>query len=100
MIPINISDADNVYNILDWQRTATKIMFTHFFRVRNVLDAVVNQCRYIQVPVGNLPTDQTAFGCDVFYARHLVKQSFALWCSTSERPDLGGKEADDNRLAE
>jgi DNA polymerase epsilon subunit 1 len=38
------------------------------------------------------------FGADMFYARHLKKQNFVLWCSPTDKPDLGGKEADDNRL--
>ena len=50
------------------------------------------------MPVGNLPRDNTAFGADLFYARHLRKQNFVLWCSPTDKPDLGGKEADDNRL--
>ena len=33
-----------------------------------------------------------------FRFRHLRKQNFVLWCSPTEKPDLGGKEADDNRL--
>ena len=35
---------------------------------------------------------------DNFRFRHLRKQNFVLWCSPTEKPDLGGKEADDNRL--
>lgn len=60
----------------------------------------LEQCRYLHVPIGNLPADATRFGCDVFYARNLLKQNFLLWCSRSDRPDLGGKEADDNRSIE
>ena len=37
--------------------------------------------RYFHVPVGNLPKDTTMFGADLFYARHLRKQNFVLWCS-------------------
>ena len=57
------------------------------------------QCRYFHVPLGNLPSDTTMFGCDLFFARHLYKHNHLLWCSPSERPDLGGKEADDSRLS-
>jgi len=97
MIPINISDSDGAYNVLDWQRVATRIMFSHFFRLRQVLGAVVSQCRYLQIPIGNMDSDPTLYGCDVLYARQLMKHGFSLWCSPTERPDLGGKEADDNR---
>ena len=50
------------------------------------------------MPVGNLPKDPTSFGADLFYARHLKKSNFVLWTSEANTPDLGGKEADDNRL--
>lgn len=53
--------------------------------------------RYFQVPLGNMPADPTLFGSDLFYARHLIKHNFVLWCSNLERPDLGGREIDDNR---
>ncbi|KPJ14335.1 DNA polymerase epsilon catalytic subunit A [Papilio machaon] len=45
-----------------------------------------------------MPSDPTLFGADLFYARHLIKNNFVLWCSNLERPDLGGREIDDNRL--
>ena len=38
------------------------------------------------------------FGTDLFYARHLLKNNFVLWCSDNELPDFGGTEADDSRL--
>ena len=33
----------------------------------------------------------------MFYARNLEKNNHVLWLSPGERPDLGGKEEDDNR---
>ncbi|VVD01009.1 unnamed protein product [Leptidea sinapis] len=54
--------------------------------------------KYLGIPVGNMPADPTLFGADLFYARHLLKHNFVLWCSSLERPDLGGREIDDNRL--
>ena len=57
----------------------------------------MEQCRYLHIPLGNMPKDVTLFGCDLFFARHLYKHNHVLWCSPTERPDLGGKEADDNR---
>jgi DNA polymerase epsilon subunit 1 len=43
-------------------------------------------------------SDANLFGADLFFARHLIRNKFILWCSPTESPDLGGKEADDNRL--
>lgn len=54
--------------------------------------------RYVHAPVGNLPPDHHAFTCDLFFARQLRRQNHVLWASPSTRPDLGGKEDDDNRL--
>jgi DNA polymerase epsilon subunit 1 len=59
---------------------------------------MMEQCRYLHIPLGNMPKDITLFGCDLFFARHLKKHNHIMWTSTSERPDLGGKEADDNRF--
>ena len=59
---------------------------------------MIEQCRYLHIPVGNFPKDITMFGCDIFFARHLNKHNHILWSSPTERPDLGGKEADDNRI--
>lgn len=55
-------------------------------------------CRYFHIPVGNLPEDISTFGSDLFFARHLQRHNHLLWLSPTPRPDLGGKEADDNRL--
>ncbi|XP_026280416.1 DNA polymerase epsilon catalytic subunit 1 [Frankliniella occidentalis] len=93
-----LADADNLYSTLDWQRVGAKAIVRHYLSCEKVLTISTEQCRYFHVPLGNLPADATLFGADLFYARHLTKQNFVLWCSNSDRPDLGGREADDNRL--
>lgn len=32
MIPIHVSDGDNLYNVLDWQRIGAKCMINHFLK--------------------------------------------------------------------
>lgn len=98
IISIHLPDSDSLYQVMDWQRVGSKTMLRHFMNVDPAMSMLLEQCRYFHVPVGNLPQDASLFGCDVFFARHLQKQNFILWCSSTERPDLGGKEADDNRL--
>lgn len=98
IIPIHLHDSDTLYQVMDWQRVGSKAMLKHFMNVDSAISVLLEQCRYFHVPVGNLPQDASLFGSDIFYARHLQKQNFILWCSSTERPDLGGKEADDNRL--
>lgn len=91
-----------------WKVTVTSSSFTimcpfvsHIFLIFIYMyicvQSMTEQCRYLHIPLGNLPKDITMFGCDLFFARHLQKNNHVLWCSPTERPDLGGKEADDNR---
>lgn len=91
LIPIHVSDDEGLYNVLDWQRIGAKCFIRHFLKSDDYLQATVEQCRYFHIPVGNLPKDATLFGADLFYARHLRKHNFVLWCSPTEKPDFGGK---------
>ncbi|KAJ2953420.1 hypothetical protein O0L34_g1009 [Tuta absoluta] len=98
LVPLHIRDVESLYNSLEWQRIGARAIIRHYLNLPSVLDLTIEQCRYFHVPVGNLPADPTLFGADVFYARHLVKHNFVLWATSLERPDLGGRETDDNRL--
>ncbi|XKL62236.1 hypothetical protein PGB90_002069 [Kerria lacca] len=89
---------DTQYSSLDWQRNCAGILVKHYLNHLMSLNILKEQCRYLHLPIGNVPTDPTLFGTDIFYARHLLKQNFVLWISETEKPDLGGREADDNRM--
>lgn len=116
---IFIVDDATLLSGLEWQRNGTKSMVRHFFNLDNVVDLMLEQCRYYHLPLvsrtveillnktfiqyffsdqGNMPADPVMFGADLFYARLLQKHNFVLWTSPTSRPDLGGREADDNRL--
>lgn len=95
---IFIVDDASLLSGLEWQRNGTKSMVRHFFNLNTVVDLMLEQCRYYHLPVGNMPPDPVIFGADLFYARLLQKHNFVLWVSPTSRPDLGGREADDNRL--
>ncbi|GFN92310.1 DNA polymerase epsilon catalytic subunit a [Plakobranchus ocellatus] len=94
LVPIHVWDNPTLYNVLDWQRVGSRRMLQHYLNST----IYVQQARYLHVPVGNVPSDMALFGCDLFLARLAIKHSHILWASPSHRPDLGGKEADDNRL--
>ncbi|XP_052253908.1 DNA polymerase epsilon catalytic subunit A-like [Dreissena polymorpha] len=98
LVPIHIADSETLYSVLDWQRVGCRRMLQHYMNIDVILHAMMEQCRYLHIPVGNLPKDITMSGCDIFFARHLNRHNHVLWCSPTERPDLGGKEADDNRI--
>lgn len=95
---IFIVDDASVLTGLEWQRNGTKSMLRHFFNLNSVVNLMMEQCRYYQLPIGNMPADPILYGADIFYARLLQKHNFALWASPTSRPDLGGREVDDNRL--
>ncbi|XP_033110052.1 DNA polymerase epsilon catalytic subunit A-like isoform X2 [Anneissia japonica] len=98
LVRIHASDNDSLYGVLDWQRQGSRRLLQHYLNVDYLLMSYLEQSRYFHVPLGNLPEDPGIFGADLFFARHLQKHGHLLWTSMSERPDLGGKEADDNRL--
>lgn len=92
-----VDDASHLSG-LEWQRNGTKAMVRHFFGLNSTVDLMLAQCRYYHIPVGNMPADPVTFGADLIYARRLQQHNFVLWASPTSRPDLGGREADDNRL--
>ncbi|XP_059166217.1 DNA polymerase epsilon catalytic subunit A-like [Physella acuta] len=98
LVPIHISDSSTLYNVLDWQRVGSRRMLQHYINSNIYIQSLMEQARYLHVPVGNIPQDFTLFGCDLFLARLAMKHNHILWASPTNRPDLGGKEADDNRL--
>ncbi|XP_060805157.1 DNA polymerase epsilon catalytic subunit 1 [Amyelois transitella] len=95
---LHVRDAERLYGALQWQRAGARALVRHALAVPAALQLSLRQCRYFHVPLGNMPADPTIFGADLFFARHLIKHNFVLWCSNLERPDLGGREIDDNRL--
>ncbi|KAK3734408.1 hypothetical protein QZH41_010067, partial [Actinostola sp. cb2023] len=99
LVPIPYSNSDAQYNLLDWQRHASRRMISHYLEVDTFYQIQLENARYFHVPVGNLPMDATLFAADLFYSRHLQKHGHLLWMSPTNRPDLGGKEEDDNRLS-
>ncbi|XP_022098482.1 DNA polymerase epsilon catalytic subunit A-like [Acanthaster planci] len=98
LVRLHVNDGENLYSVLDWQRQGSRRLLQHYLNVDYLLLSYLEQSRYFHVPVGNLPEDTGIFGADLFYARHLQKHSHVMWASPTERPDLGGREADDSRL--
>ncbi|MEE6511690.1 hypothetical protein FKM82_018375 [Ascaphus truei] len=97
LVPVRVTDDIN-YSVLDWQRHGARRMIRHYLNLDGCLTQAFEMARYYHLPIGNLPDDVSTFGSDLFFSRHLRKHNHLLWLSPSTRPDLGGKEADDNRL--
>jgi len=86
---------DDTFPALDWQRALTSKMFHNFSVVGDVLSEMIQMCRYADLPIGNLGTDSPVHMIDLIYSKALVEQNFLLWQSSSNKPDLGGKEEDE-----
>lgn len=98
IISTHVQDVENLYSTLEWQKIGAKVMIRHYLKSQQIVKLMTEQCRFFHAPIGNIPDDPTLFGADLFYARHLHRNNFVLWCSPTEKPDLGGSENDDNRL--
>lgn len=98
LVSTHVRDVENLYGTLEWQKIGAKMMVRHYLKSQQIIDLMIEQCRFFHAPIGNTPIDPTLFGADLFYARHLQRNNFVLWYSTTEKPDLGGNENDDNRL--
>ena len=98
LVKVNVPEKAGLFNVLDWQKVAAKHMIGHYMNSNTILANMIEQSRYFQVPIGNLPKDSSLYACDLFYARHLFKNNYVLWCSPTSVPDLGGKQFDDYRL--
>lgn len=98
IVNTHVKDLDNLYSTLDWQKIGARVMIRHFVKSQLLLDLMIDQCKFFSAPLGNISADPTLLAADIFYARDLQSHNFVLWCSETERPDLGGSEQDDNRL--
>lgn len=83
--------------MIEWQKIGAKAIVRHYLNSERVLDLMAEQSRYFHVPIGNMPADPALFGSDLFFARQLTKHNHVLWCSSSDKPDLGGRQENDAR---
>ncbi|KAF5297091.1 hypothetical protein FQA39_LY02671 [Lamprigera yunnana] len=97
-VDIHVKDIEDLYNSIDWRKIGAKALIRHYLNSEKVIEFITEQCRYYHLPIGNLPVDPTFFASDLFFARHLIKQNHVLWCSTLDRPDLGGSQENNARL--
>ncbi|KAI9339371.1 hypothetical protein BDR26DRAFT_919110 [Obelidium mucronatum] len=98
IICIQSHKKDNSFPALGWQTQATRRMMAHFLNINSFLHERIELSRYADIPIGNIENDYPLFLSDVFFARRLHKADMVLWYSPSDKPDLGGREQDDNQL--
>ncbi|KAL1924531.1 uncharacterized protein VTP21DRAFT_4185 [Calcarisporiella thermophila] len=88
--------ADNVFPALDWQRHVARRMMTHYLHLAGWITERIALARHARVPMCNILGDSPVFLSDIMFARRLAQQEMILWWSPSARPDLGGREEDEN----
>ncbi|KAI8621364.1 hypothetical protein BC830DRAFT_1094766 [Chytriomyces sp. MP71] len=98
VINIQSHRKDNVFPALGWQSLAARRMMAHFLNINSFLNERIELARYSDIPIGNIENDYPLFLADVFFARRLCKSDMVLWYSPSGKPDLGGREQDDNQF--
>lgn len=96
VVALGFNADENKYPALDWQRQAVRNMLMQAAFKDDKLATLVQYARYGGVPLCNLPGDVPLFLADLTFSRQLIKRNHVLWISPSRRPDLGGREDDDN----
>lgn len=87
-------------DVFPWQTHVAQKMLHRYLSLGMWLDRSIALADYFDVPVGHVDGDQPLLLSDISFARRLVQQDIVLWWSPSERPDLGGREADNRPVEE
>ena len=86
-------------DVFPWQTHVAQKMLYCYLNCGMWLDYTIALSDYYDVPIGHVDGDQPLVLSDISFARRLIQQDMVLWWSPTERPDLGGREAD-NRPTE
>lgn len=100
MLMIATRSTDNSFAALGWRQPACRRMVQHYLRVSGHLRHQIARADAFDVPLCNLERDDVLFCADIDFARRLNRSDMALWWSESPRPDLGGRENDNNTSPE
>jgi DNA polymerase epsilon subunit 1 len=87
---------DNQFDLLSWLTPVCKQMLAYYMHLGSWLDERFNQSRYTNVPFCNIPNDPYLFMADFIFAKQLISNDMLLWWSSAQKPDLGGRENDEN----
>lgn len=90
---------DGGFNPLGWLQQIARRSIHSYLTLGTWIDEKVRQARYANVPICNIPDDAYLFLADILFARRLMKNDMVLWWSEATKPDLGGREEDENLAA-
>ncbi|KAH8548277.1 hypothetical protein BGW37DRAFT_507320 [Umbelopsis sp. PMI_123] len=84
---------------IDWLRPTAARMINQYLNLGSWLTEKLLQSRYASIPFCNIENDPYLYLADIAFARRLMKNDMVLWWSPSFKPDLGGREEDENLYA-
>jgi DNA polymerase epsilon subunit 1 len=84
---------------IDWLRPTAARMINQYLNLGSWLTEKLLQARYASIPFCNIENDPYLYLADIAFARRLMKNDMVLWWSPSFKPDLGGREEDENLYA-
>ncbi|KAF9223138.1 DUF1744-domain-containing protein [Gyrodon lividus] len=87
-------------DVFPWQTHVAQKMLQRYLSLGLWLDRSIALADYYDVPIGHIDGDQPLLLSDISFARRLIQQDIVLWWSPTERPDLGGREADNRPVEE
>ena len=96
LISMPCSKRSKPFQALAWQTNATKRMLAQFLTVGGWVTEQIALARYSDIPLCNIEQDSPVFVTDIVLARRLQRHDMLLWWSPSSKPDLGGREDDEN----
>lgn len=86
----------NALQALSWLQPASRHAIRQYLDLGPVIDQKIAQARYANLPFCNIPNDALPFIADILFSRKMIKNDMVLWWTSNERPDLGGRESDEN----
>ncbi|KAG0052419.1 DNA polymerase epsilon catalytic subunit [Gryganskiella cystojenkinii] len=96
LISMPSSKRTKPFQALAWQTNATRRMLAQFLTVGGWVTEQIALSRYSDIPLCNIEQDSPIFVTDILLARRLQRHDMLLWWSPSSKPDLGGREDDEN----
>ncbi|CEF64463.1 DNA polymerase epsilon catalytic subunit A [Strongyloides ratti] len=97
-VRIYVAEPSDLLTTLGWQNKIVSRICKNFLFSHVLLDELITQGRYLNIPIGNIKEDFATFAADIIYARCLNREGYLLWATTAPEPDLGGKDIQDYRV--
>ncbi|OMH80188.1 DNA polymerase epsilon catalytic subunit A [Zancudomyces culisetae] len=95
-VSLPIKDQKLSEDIFNSQKNSARTFVDKFLETSEYIHERMSYAEHSDIPVANITAHDPAMMIgDVSYARELVSNNHVLWWSHSNKPDLGGREADD-----